>query len=302
MINNMITPKKRLSVERARKRAAWIFLLPWLVGLACFFFVPFLYSVIYSFSDVSISTESTGLAIDFKGFFNYDYLFFRDSQFIVTVGDSISNLLYTVPVIFVFSIFIALLLNQKFKGRGLVRSVFFLPVIIASGVVMKIIQQDVFVQNNMSGSSATFQTDAITEILLRAGIPETVSDIITGVTGGVFDLSWKSGIQILLFISALQSISPAYYEAASIEGANAWESFWKITFPLLSPTSMLVIIYSIIDSFTDVSNEVMISMMERFNNFYYGIASAQAIIYLLAILLVIGAVMLIFRKNIFHNS
>lgn len=294
--------QKKLSVEKARKRAAWVFLAPWLLGLLCFFIVPFIYSVIYSFSDVAISSEKIGLSITFKGLFNYNYLFLRDSQFLMTVWDSVAELLYSVPVIFVFSIFIALLLNQKFKGRGLVRSVFFLPVIIASGVVMKIIQQDVFVQTNMSGSTSTFQTDAISEILLRAGIPEKVSDIITGVTSGVFDLSWKSGIQILLFISALQSISPSYYEAASIEGANGWESFWKITFPLLSPTSMLVIIYSIIDSFTDVSNKVMESMMERFEHFYYGLASASAVIYMLAILLVVGLVMLIFRKNVFHNS
>ena len=205
--------QKKLSVERARKRAAWVFLAPWLLGLLCFFIVPFIYSVIYSFSDVAISSEKIGLSITFKGLFNYNYLFLRDSQFLMTVWDSVAELLYSVPVIFVFSIFIALLLNQKFKGRGLVRSVFFLPVIIASGVVMKIIQQDVFVQTNMSGSTSTFQTDAISEILLRAGIPEKVSDIITGVTSGVFDLSWKSGIQILLFISALQSISPSYYEA-----------------------------------------------------------------------------------------
>lgn len=294
--------KRELSVEKARKRAAWVFLAPWLVGLVCFFVVPLAYSVIYSFSDVSISSEKIGLAISFKGIYNYNYLFTRDAQFLMTVWDSIVELLYSVPVIFVFSIFIGMLLNQKFKGRGIVRSVFFLPVIIASGVVMKIIEQDVFVQTSMGEQSSTFQTDAISEILLRAGIPQKLSDIITGVTGGVFDLSWKSGIQILLFISALQSISPSYYEAASIEGANAWESFWKITFPLLSPTSMLVIIYSIVDSFTDVSNKVMDSMLERFNNFYYGIASASAVIYMIAIMLVIGIVLLIFRKNIFHNS
>lgn len=297
----MVT-KNKLSVEKARKRAAWVFLAPWLLGLVYFFIVPFVYSVIYSFSDVAISSEKIGLSITFKGIFNYNYLFFRDSQFIMTVWDSVAELLYSVPVIFVFSIFIALLLNQEFKGRGLVRSVFFLPVIIAAGVVMKIIQQDVFVQTSMSGSTAIFQTDAISEILLRAGVPEKVSNIITGVTSGVFDLSWKSGIQILLFISALQSISPSYYEAASIEGANGWESFWKITFPLLSPTSMLVTIYSIIDSFTNVSNKVMESMMERFDHFYYGLASASAVIYMLAILLVVGLIMLIFRKNVFHNS
>lgn len=298
----MLHKRKALSVERRRVRAGWIFLAPWLLGLLNLFIIPFIYSVVYSLSNVYIDADSVGLQIKLIGFSNYNYLFFRDSSFIMTVWDSVANLLYSVPVIFIFSIFIALLLNQQFKGRGFVRSMFFLPVIIASGVVMKIIQKDVFVQSSMSDTASVFQTDAIVEILERTGLPDKIITVITGVTGDVFDLSWKSGIQILLFISALQSISPSYYEAAAIEGANAWESFWKITFPILSPTSLLVIIYSIIDSFTDASNEVMINMLERFNNFYYGLASASSIIYLAAIMLIIGIVLIIGSKSIFHNS
>lgn len=298
----MLHKRKALSVERRRVRAGWIFLAPWLLGLLNLFIIPFIYSVVYSLSNVYIEADSVGLQIKLIGFSNYNYLFFRDSSFIMTVWDSVANLLYSVPVIFIFSIFIALLLNQQFKGRGFVRSMFFLPVIIASGVVMKIIQKDVFVQSSMSDTASVFQTDAIVEILERTGLPDKIITVITGVTGDVFDLSWKSGIQILLFISALQSISPSYYEAAAIEGANAWESFWKITFPILSPTSLLVIIYSIIDSFTDASNEVMINMLERFNNFYYGLASASSIIYLAAIMLIIGIVLIIGSKSIFHNS
>lgn len=294
--------RKTLSVERRRVRAGWIFLAPWLLGLLNLFVIPFVYSIVYSFSNVYIDADAIGLQIQLIGFSNYQYLFFRDSAFMMTVWDSVVELLYSVPVIFIFSLFIALLLNQKFKGRGFVRSMFFLPVIIASGVVMKIIQKDVFVQSSIGDTASVFQTDAIVEILERTGLPDKLITMITGVTGNVFDLSWKSGIQILLFISALQSISPSYYEAAAIEGANAWDSFWKITFPILSPTSMLVIIYTIIDSFTDASNEVMMNMMERFNNFYYGLASASSIIYLIAIMIIIGLVMLIGSKSIFHNS
>lgn len=298
----MLHKKRTLSVEKRRVRAGWIFLAPWLLGLLNLFIIPFIYSIVYSLSNVYIDADAVGLQIELIGFSNYQYLFFRDSAFMMTVWDSVVDLLYSVPVIFVFSLFIALLLNQEFKGRGFVRSMFFLPVIIASGVVMKIIQKDVFVQSSMSDTSSVFQTGAIVEILERAGLPDKLVSMVTGVTGDVFDLSWKSGIQILLFISALQSISPSYYEAAAIEGANAWDSFWKITFPILSPTSMLVIIYTIIDSFTDASNEVMINMMERFNNFYYGLASASSIIYLAAIMGIIGLVMVIGSKSIFHNS
>ncbi|MDR1892438.1 MAG: sugar ABC transporter permease [Oscillospiraceae bacterium] len=293
---------KKMSVERNRVRAGWLFMLPWLIGLVSFFIVPLLSSLRYSFSDVSISPESIGLQTKFVGLFNYEFILLRDAVFLRSVTDAVLDLLYSVPVVLVFSIFIGLLLNQKFRGRAFMRAVFFLPVIIASGVVMKIIQSDVFTQNTVSEASSLFQTGAIEEMMTRAGLPQSIVSVITAVTGGVFDLSWKSGIQILLFISTLQGVPPSWYEAASIEGANAWDSFWKITFPAISPTSLLVVVYTVIDSFTDVSNPVMMNMLERFSSFYYGFASASAMLYFLAVMLIIGLIFLVFSRRVFHNA
>lgn len=293
---------KHLSIERRQTRAGWVFALPWLVGLLFFFIIPFIQTIWYSFNDVKIATDKEGLNYIFKGLENYKYMLFREANFNRAVVSSVTELLYTVPVVLVFSLFISLLLNQKFKGRMIMRGIFFLPVIIASGVVISIIKTDVFSQNAMVENQSIFQTGAIEEAMNRVGLPQSVVSLITGVTSGIFDLSWASGIQILLFISALQGIPISYYEAAVIEGANAWESFWKITFPVLSPTSFLVTIYTIIDSFVDISNQVMQRILERFNSLYYGMASASAVLYFLVIMLVIGLIALIFSKRLFHNG
>lgn len=294
--------RKPLSIEKRQTRAGWVFALPWLIGLIYFFIIPFAQSVWYSFNDVNISVDPPGLKYEWVGLFNFDYMLNVDNAFKQSVVTAITDLLYTVPVVLVFSLFISLLLNQKFRGRMLMRGIFFLPVIIASGVVINIIQTDVFSQNTMQETQSIFQTGAIEEAMVRVGLPTEIVDLITGVTSGIFDLSWKSGIQILLFISALQGIPTSYYEAASIEGANAWESFWKITFPVLSPTSFLVVIYTIIDSFVDVSNPVMERILERFDNVNFSFASASAVIYFVVIMVIVGLIALVFSKRLFHNG
>ena len=294
--------RKPLSIEKRQTRAGWIFALPWLIGLVYFFIIPFMESVWYSFNDVKIAASQQGLSYTFTGIENYKYMLFTESNFNQSIVTAVTELLYSVPVVLVFSMFISLLLNQEFKGRMVMRGIFFLPVIIASGVVINIIKSDVFSANTLTENQTIFQTGAIEEAMARIGLPEKIVELVTGVTSGIFDLSWASGIQILLFISALQGIPTSYYEAASIEGANAWESFWKITFPVLSPTSFLVTIYTIIDSFVDVSNPVMQRILERFDALYYGMASASAVLYFLVIMLIIGLMALIFSKHLFHNG
>lgn len=292
----MLKRKRKLSVERNRKRVAWLFMLPWLIGVISFFIVPFIDTIIYSLSDVRISPEQIGLQTEWVGGYNYNYVLFRDAGTLQMLWKAVTELLYTVPVVLIFSIFIALLLNQKFKGRAIMRSVFFLPVIIAAGVVINIIKGDVLSSNILSENVSFFQTDMIEEVLLRSGIPAKLVGIVTTVTSGIFDLSWKSGVQIILFISALQGIPEAHYEAASVEGANAWEKFWHITFPALVPTCLLVSIYTVIDTFIDPNSPVMKKIIERFDNFYYGLASATAMLYFATIILFILIVVLIFNS------
>ena len=294
--------RKPLSVEKRQTRAGWIFALPWLIGAVFFFIVPFFQSIWYSFNDVKIAVDDTGLIYKFTGITNYKYMLFTDPNYNQSVVSAVTGLIYKVPVVLVFSMFMSILLNQEFKGRMFMRGIFFLPVIIATGVVIDIIKNDLFAQNALTENTSLFQTAAIEEAMLRIGLPDKIISMITGVTSGIFDLTWESGIQILLFISALQGIPTSYYEAASIEGANAWESFWKITFPVLSPTSFLVTIYTIIDSFVNVSNPVMKRILERFNALYYGMASASAVMYFVVIMCIVGLIALIFSKRLFHNG
>ena len=293
---------RRKSIESNQLRAAWLFLLPWLIGVVYFFIIPFAKTFLYSFNTVGVSRKTTGLEYAFVGLRNFNYILFQDASFNHVVVDAVSSLLYTVPVILLFSLFVALLLNQKFRGRIFMRALFFLPVIIASGVVIHIFKENVFASASSTANTAIFQTNAVQEILVQIGLPNSVISMLTGVSSRVFDLTWKSGIQILLFISALQSIPPSYYEAAAIEGSDSWNAFWKITFPVLSPTSFLVAIYTIIDSFTDVDNPVMVQMLQRIDDLKYGIAAASSILYFLVVLVVIGLVSLLFSRRVFYNG
>lgn len=288
--------KRPLSVERKIKRTAWFFLLPWLVGLVYFFLIPFVQSIVFSFNRVTIGEN--GLVYAAQGLENYRYILLEDANFLRDAATQVGSLAVNIPIILFFSVFVALLLNTRFRGRMLARSLFFLPVIIASGVVIEIIQNDVFTSNVMQADASTFQTAAVSEILARLNFDDKLISVYTSVTSQVFDLSWKTGVPILLFLSALQGIPETYYEVASIEGANRWESFWKITFPSLMPACMLVTIYAIVDSFTDMDNQVMRSMVSRFNDMKYGYASASAILYFLMIIVVLLLVVSVFFRNV----
>ncbi|MDD2361929.1 MAG: sugar ABC transporter permease [Oscillospiraceae bacterium] len=273
---------------------------PWLLGLIYFFIIPFASSFIYSINFVTIG--ETGLDYEFLGLKNYAYMLQEDASFVRDVVGEVKNVLTQVPIILIYSIFVALLLNQKFPGRLFARSLFFIPVIIASGLVIQIIQKDLFANTNMrADESSIFQIGLISEILGNLNFASDLINIITTAVAQIFDLSWKSGVQILLFLSALQRIPPTYYEVASVEGANAWDAFWKITFPVLSPSCLLVGVYTIVDSFTSQTNPVMKNIITRFNEVKYGYASASAIIYFIVIGAFLGAVMLLARKRVHYT-
>lgn len=292
---------KLMTLERKSRWFGYVFMAPWILGLVSFFLIPFISSVGFSFQQISIG--ETGLDKLWVGFENYQYMLGDEANFVRNITEEVKNLFINVPIIFIFSLLISLLLNQEFKGRLLARSLFFIPVIIASGLVIQVIQNDVFTNTGLKGDeSAIFQVGVVADILENMQIDSGIINFLTTATSQIFDLSWKSGVQILLFLSALQRIPVTYYEVASVEGANAWDAFWKITFPVLAPNCILVIVYTVIDTFTDTQNTVMESILERFNDMKYGYASASAVVYFLVILVILGLIMLIFGRKVDYSA
>ncbi len=285
-----LTKKKRKAGLADRKaRWGWVFIAPWLVGVVFFFGLPLINALYYTFTEIQINEE--GLNFSWVGLDNYVQAFTVDAEFTRAIVNSILNIVYQVPVIVFFSLFVALILHGDFKGRTLMRSIFFLPVIISSGVVITILQENVL-SSGTAGETATtlFQTGALSETLIKAGLPAKFVSILTDTVGQIFDLTWKSGVQILLILSALHSIPDSMYEAAKIEGATGWEIFWKITFIMISPTLVLAVIYSIIDYFTDFSNQVMRMIVEYTGQGRYEYSTTISIVYFAVVMVLIALV------------
>ncbi|MDD2361629.1 MAG: sugar ABC transporter permease [Oscillospiraceae bacterium] len=286
-----------------KKRAIWgvLFILPWFIGAVYFFLIPMIQSAVYAFSDVTLT--GTGSAFEFIGMKNFIYMFAQDPNFITNLTGSVINVIYQVPVIVIFSLLIAIILRNKFRCRTLVRAIFFFPVIIASGVVITILREQVM----MAATSITEQQQAymftapsFTFFIEQLGVPESITKIVQNVMNGFFDIIWKSGVQIILLLAAVNHIPASSYEAADIEGASAWEKLWKVTFPLISPTVLVVLIYSIIDSFTDYGNLVMRMVSSYFDKGQYEYSATIGITYFIMVLLLVGFVNFIIGRRVHY--
>ena len=292
---------KKRSYERCRQIDGLVFISPWLIGLIVFFIRPIFNSFRYSLSDVSIDN---GIVTKFVGFSQYIELITKDTEFLPALLDAFTSLVTSVPLILALSLFIALLLNQEFHGRTFARAVFFLPVIVASGIVLTLFSQDSFASGMMSDNtnSALFGANGLETILTKMNLPGDIVNTLTSVVNNVFNIVWQSGIQILLFLSGLQSIPSSYYEAASVEGANAWLSFWKITFPTLMPTMLVAIVYSIVDSFTYYDNPIIQLIDTAYlGNMRFGYASAMSWLYFLFVIIVLALVFLFMGRRSSRN-
>jgi len=293
--------RKPLTLERKIRRAGFLFLLPWLFGIITFFVIPFINTIIWSFQDVNFATRQNA----FIGGSNYHTAILRNRYFLRSLWESTSGMFIELAIILVFSFFIALVLNQKFRGRTIARALFFVPVIVATSIVIQIIREDIFTQRLVGAAedAAIFQTAAIERLLFDIGLPRGLGEMIGSALSDIFDLTWRTGMQIILFLSGLQAIPESHYEVASIEGANAWDSFWKITAPMVTPSIMLVVVYTIIDTFTDPRNPVMrVILSEITDHLDWGVASAMAIVLFLVVGAIVGLVMLLSKRFVFYNE
>ena len=290
---------KRLSLEQKRARTGYIFILPWLLGLLFFFAVPILTSLMYSFSHVTI--VQGGVNTRFAGLSYYKNALFSDERFIPLLVAALKAI--QVPIIIIFALFISVMLNAEFYGRGLVRSIFFLPLMLSSSVLLSIINSDSY-SGDVTGSSSVFMVSSFSvgDILTQAGLPDGLIKYLTSVIDSIFTMTWQSGVQIILFLAALQSIPPSLKEAASVEGATAWEYFWKITVPMISPMILVNIAFTVIDTFTSYSNGVMEFVTSQASNLHYSFSSAVTWIYFVVISVILFVVIGLFSRKVFYMN
>ncbi|WP_221226243.1 carbohydrate ABC transporter permease [Paenibacillus endophyticus] len=288
----------------AQQKALWGFLyvLPWLLGFLFFFLIPLFYSLQYSFS--SIKADSKGMTIEFIGFANFIEALTVNTNFNRTLVESIVNMVVNVPLIVIFSLFLAVLLNQKFVGRAIARSIFFLPVILASGVIASL-EATSLVQaineQNASGGFFSAGTIGMANMMIRSGLNEDIVMYLMDAVERIYQIVSQSGVQILIFLAGIQTISPQLYEASKIEGATGYEAFWKITFPMVSPLILVNVIYTIIDSFSR-NNMTDLIKETGFTTFNFGLSSAMAWIYFLAIMVILFISTYFVSKRVFYQD
>ena len=299
----MARSKRMSGIARRRAWTGRLFVLPFTLGFLLLFLYPSLESLRYSFSNVSFAEGV--FSVSWLGVDHYVFAFTRDSQFPVLLADTFKNMALQVPVILLFSLFIAMILNQKFHGRMLARAVFFLPVIVTSGIIISLLNEDIFNQTIQTGnqqSTMIFQATGLQQMLISLRIPTTVITTLTEMVSTIFDMLWRSGVQILIFLAAMQGVPTQLYEAARIEGATGWESYWKITFPMISPLIFTCLVYTIIDTFTDYSNELMLTIQQMaFEQLRYAYACAMAWIFFVLVALVIAVVNWIVGRYVFYT-
>lgn len=295
----MKNKKFRLSLTQRQAMTGRMFVLPFYIGFLFFFVGQLVQSITFCFNDVTFDPLN-GVNTTFVGLQNFDYIFTKDANYTTKLVSSLTQLAWQVPVIVVASLFIAIILKSKFIGRTFVRAVCFLPVVLAGGIVMSIVQGDTVSASVMSGnmvsSGSVVSTDALQDLLVNMGLGEEITNFINTIYENLFGVLWSSGVQIIIFLAALQSIPTSLYEASAIEGATAWEDFWKITIPMIGPMIMLNIFYTIIDSGLSTSNAIMEKVLTEYNNINLDLSAAMGWVYFLVIAVVLIIVALLFRK------
>lgn len=290
--------KPLLNLKTKESLSARIFLIPFYLGFLLFSLKPLIETFIMIFNEVGFVYG--GYEMKYVGLENLNQIFNVDPDFLFNLFTSVGNMLWQVPSILFISLFLAVILNSKFRGRGLARSIFFLPVIVVTGVIVLIIQNDVVASAALQGgvvSGGEIEYNVgIERLLIDAGLSAKVVTFFTTLANSMFNLLWRSGIQIVLFLAALQSIPASLYEASSVEGATKIDDFFKITLPMTIPIMIINAVYTIVDGFTDATNSAMNQVMVAVDGLKYGIGAAMSWSYFLLIGVFIAIVMFIFAK------
>jgi len=298
--------KLSLTLEGKNAISGYLFLLPFIVGFIAFMFFPILESLRMVFSNVKIDAMKHVFDMEYIGLENLKRVVAIDPEFNRFLVEEIGRMLLIVPAIIIFSLFVALILNQEFKARGFVRAIFFLPVILSSGIMIGLETNnsllnnmaDIIKEGNLMKSSIT---GILEDILVAEGAASDFMGYIFRIINQIYDIAMASGIQIIIFLSALQTIPPSMFEAAKIEGATSWECFWKITFPMISSLILVNIVYSVIDYFLRTDNRVMAKInLSTLRMLQFGFGTAMAWVYFLAVISIIGIAMALISRKVYY--
>ncbi len=288
--------KKNRGIEQIKSQYGRMFVLPWEIGILIFFLIPLIQSIWYSFTEMTVT--SGGANTIFKGIANYKEILFSDPHYTVWLETSLTSFLYSLPIIILLSMVLALLLNQKFRGRLFFRALYFLPVIVATGSVLTLLFQTT--GNDMSeiGVSESYSSNmfSVEDITGWLGISGAAGKYITDMISKIFDLVWSCGIQTVLFLAGLQSVPASLYEASKIEGATKWEEFWFITFPMLSNVTLLVTVFTMVELITNERSLLVSRVYDMMRAGTYDSTSAMLWTYFLISGAVMGIVVLIYNR------
>lgn len=282
--------KRNRGIVELKSRYGYMFTTHWIIGIVIFFALPLIQSIIFSFSEIEV--VGGGIDVHFKGIENYKQILLVDANYDTWVTSSVTSYLYSLPIIILLSMSLALILNQKFRGRLFFRALYFLPVIISTGAVINHIFRTT--GSNMSdiGVSEAYSANMISvdDIVKLLDISGEVADFITTTISKIFDLVWSCGIQIVLFLAGLQSVPQSFFEASRVEGATKWEEFWFITFPMLSRVTLLVTIFTMVELITSERTTLIKNVYSMMRAGNYDETSAMMWFYFL----ICGAVMGLF--------
>ena len=302
-VSSKATPKKKkiASLDKRKARAGWFFVAPFLIGFVLLYLPIVIESIVYSFQRIH-TIQGGGFYTEWVGWANYQEALFVDPDFVSTLLQGLQSMAFDIPMIILFSLFMAVLLNQKMVGRAAFRAIFFIPVILATGLMEGIEASNILseymesaegIEDGSGQSSAADIVSAIDVERLFANmkVGQGLVTYVTTAINNIYDIVNRSGVQLLIFLAGLQSISPAIYESCQIDGATSWETFWKITFPMISPMILVNAVYTIIDSFTTQSNRVMVFISGVYEQADGNVISAaMSWIYFLIIILITAVI------------
>lgn len=287
----------RLSFSRRTSLWGIIFLTPWLIGFLAFFVRPIIELVRYSLSQVTI--QPGGMEMSYIGWGNFEYVLNRHATFNQEI---LMNLAQSVPsmlLILIFSLIVAIILNGRFKGRSVARAIFFIPIIMATDALNSVVGgAQISMIQGQQGDVLTGVNFLSTFITRMFNSPEISTALLTAVAG-IFDTVLLSGVQTLIFLGGLQAISPSLYEVAKIEGSTTYETFWKVTLPILSPLILTAAVYTLAEHFMR-SPVVTTAYQTAFGQSQWGYSAAMSVIFLAASVLVIGVVSFIISRKVFY--